>query len=265
MCGRYIIKSKIEIIEQRFELLPSKVVDFKPNFNVSLGDKVPVIASNNPNKLQFFRFGLQPFWSVKPMYLFNARAEGDKNKQNSMTYSGAKEIAMKPAFRKPIRSQRCIVPADAFIEGTTSEKLNKPFVVFMQNNQLNPFAFAGIWDTWLSKDTGELIESFAIITTTSNSLLQRIPHHRSPVILQSREEEALWLDEKTSLSDVLALLRPYPGKKMNAYPISNAIKSPTNKSKDLLKPIGDFLQTHSSIQVDRSIDKSGFGRRKKSP
>ena len=43
------------------------------------------------------------------MYLFNARAEGDHNKENNENYSGAKGIITKPSFRKPIRSQRCLV------------------------------------------------------------------------------------------------------------------------------------------------------------
>ena len=51
------------------------------------------------------------------MYLINARKEGDHNRANDPSYSGAAGILQKPSFRKPIRSQRCLVLADGFIEG----------------------------------------------------------------------------------------------------------------------------------------------------
>ena len=63
------------------------------------------------------------------MYLFNARAEGDRNNENNEFYSGAKGIITKPSFRKPIRSQRCLVIADAFYEGSKKEKFGKNQIV----------------------------------------------------------------------------------------------------------------------------------------
>ena len=54
-----------------------------------------------------------------------------------------------------------------------------------------PFAFAGLWETWRDP-AGQTIPSCTIITTEANRLLAPI-HHRMPVIL-SRESESLWLD-----------------------------------------------------------------------
>jgi putative SOS response-associated peptidase YedK len=54
-----------------------------------------------------------------------------------------------------------------------------------------PFALAGLWDAWWKPD-GKRVESFTIITTEPNELIEPI-HNRMPVILQPEDEEQ-WLD-----------------------------------------------------------------------
>jgi len=260
MCGRYIQVKNVEVIEKRFNVNVPKELELTPNYNVSPGDYAPVIASNNPKQVQLFQFGLTPFWAKKPMYLFNARAEGDKNKENNPAYTGGKDIINKPAFRKPIRSQRCLVIADAFYEGTTNEHLNKPYVVYLKDKQ-GPFAFAGIWDTWLNPETSEEINSFAIITTTANSLLQKLPHHRSPVILPRNREQA-WLSNKP-LTDITRMLQAFPGELMNAYPVDKAIKNASVKDKSLITPIGQPIETERGFKENVSLELHGMGLYKK--
>lgn len=261
MCGRYILVQKIEQIEKRFNVTAPEGATWKPLYNISPGQVAPVITSDNPKQLQLYRFGMTPFWAKKPMYLINARAEGDHNKDNDPAYKGAKGIITKPSFRKPIRSQRCLVIADAFIEGTVKEKLSKPFVVYLKNNT-RPFAFAGLWDEWTNAETGEIIRSFAIITTTANDLLQKLPHHRSPVILD-RRHEAKWLNAELPLADVTRLLKPYPADLMNAYPIDAAIKNPRAEGPELLKPTGERVVPEYDIKTQEDIKLQGMGSGKK--
>ena len=164
----------------------------------------------------------------------------------------------KKSFNKQIRNQRCQIIADAFIEGTTKERLDKPYVVYLKDHQ-RPFAMAGIWDSWVNKETGEVTNSFAIITTVNNELLARIPHHRSPVILH-REDEQDWLSPDLSDAETAQLLRPYPAKQMNAYPVSNEIKHPAAKGIELMAPIGERLTPEFDIQVERKIELQGMGK-----
>lgn len=261
MCGRYIEVQKAEVIEKRFNVTVPEDVGYKPSYNISPGKFAPVITDHHPNVLQMFQFGLTPFWSKKPMYLYNARSEGDKNKEDDPNYKGAKEIVKKPAFRKPIRSRRCLVIADAFIEGPTKERLDKPHVVYLRNEE-RPFAFAGIWDVWENTSTGDVLESFSIITTVTNELLQKIPHHRSPVILP-REAERTWLNPRASMDAVLDLLKPYPAEYMNAYPISKKIKNPKAEGRELIEPVGERLMPESDIQFKKDLRRQGMGNRKK--
>jgi putative SOS response-associated peptidase YedK len=257
MCGRYVLVQKLEAIEKRFNVSAPEGLEYEPSYNVSPGQNSLVITSDQPKELQSFQFGLTPHWAKKPMYLFNARAEGDNNKENDINYKGSKGIINKPSFRKPIRSRRCLVIADAFIEGTTKEKLNKPHVVYLINNQ-RPFAFAGIWDEWSNKETGEIVNSFSIITTVTNELLGRLPHHRSPVILP-RELENRWLRDDLPLADATAMLRPFPGELMNAYPIATDIKNPRAEGKDLLQPVGQRLAPEREFGIRDDLELQGMG------
>lgn len=261
MCGRYVLVQKVELIEKRFNVKAPEGFEYKPNYNVSPGSYAPVITNENPRQLELFRFGLTPFWAKKPLLLINARAEGDHNPEDKPDYSGAKGIITKPAFRKPIRSQRCLIIADCFIEGTIKEKLSRPYCVYLKEGE-RPFAFAGIWDTWANPETGEIIRSFAIITTVANELLQKIPHHRSPVILP-RGLEQHWLSNDIPLSDVTNMLRPYPAELMNAFPIDPAIKNPRANGPELLKPVGQRLTPEYTAKKTQDVNLQGMGMNKR--
>jgi putative SOS response-associated peptidase YedK len=52
---------------------------------------------------------------------------------------------------------------------------------------------AAIWDAWTNKVTGELIESFAIVTSTPDSFISPTGHDRMPAFLESNAFEQ-WLN-----------------------------------------------------------------------
>ncbi|MCX6308822.1 MAG: SOS response-associated peptidase family protein, partial [Bacteroidia bacterium] len=59
------------------------------------------------------------------------------------------------------------------------------------------FAFAGLWSAWADHSSGELIETYTIITRPANELMARIHNskHRMPWILP-RTDESKWLHGK---------------------------------------------------------------------
>jgi len=241
MCGRYVTVTKLKAIEKRFNLTTPQPNLFKKSVNVSHGVYAPVVA----------------FWAKKKMYVINARSEGDHNKENDPKYTGAMGIIKKPMFRHAIRRKRCLVVVDAFLEGPKKERLSKPHLVYMRDGK-RPFALAGIWDEWTDKDTGEIIQSFAIITTVPNKVTEAIGHHRSPVVLKE-EDEQRWLDPELPLADATALLKPYDGTLMNAYPIDPAIKSPRAEGLDLLKPVGQRVIKEYDYELYDELRLEGMG------
>ena len=255
MCGRYVTVSPIKAVEQRFNVKASK--PWNSNTNVSHGDCAPVVASDNPKEVQLMQFGFTPGWAKKQYYMINARAEGDRNSVNDPSYTGAMGILDKPMFRKAIRSQRCLVVADAFIEGPEREKLSKPYVIYPREGT-RPFALAGIWDDWCNPSSGEYIRSFAILTTVSNSLTQAIGHQRAPVILNP-DKEREWLDSNTPLGDITSMLRTWDARQFNAYPISPIIRDPRCNGSHLLEPVGQRIWPEFTHEIHSTLEVFGMG------
>lgn len=258
MCGRYTIVTKLKIIEKEFQADCSEILDrFEPSPNVSPGELSLVITDDAPDKVQLLQFGFTPHWAKKKMYVINARSEGNHNKENDPLYTGAKGIISKPMFRKSIRSQRCLVIADAFIEGTTAKRLSEPYLVYRSDNK-RPFALAGIWDQWVDQQSGEITKSFAIITTAPTELMQKIPHHRSPLVLDQADERR-WLDRNVPLDEITSMLQPFDDVSFNAYPISKEIKSPRNKDFTTLKPTGERLRKKYEPIFYQDLELQGMG------
>jgi putative SOS response-associated peptidase YedK len=71
----------------------------------------------------------------------------------------------------------------------------KKYELRLHNEEL--FAFAGLYSHWIDKETGEIKNTYMILTTEANPLLAEIHNHkkRMPVVLK-REEESKWLNHE---------------------------------------------------------------------
>jgi SOS response associated peptidase (SRAP) len=103
----------------------------------------------------------------------------------------AETVATKPAFRDAFRRRRCLVPADFFYEWQKVPTGKQPYAVGLADGL--PMAFAGLWERWNDRETGETLYTFTIITGPPNELVAPI-HNRMPVILP-RAAWRLWLGE----------------------------------------------------------------------
>jgi putative SOS response-associated peptidase YedK len=103
-----------------------------------------------------------------------------------------------------------------------------------------------------------VLNSFSIITTVPNELIQKLPHHRCPVILPE-EYERTWLNPEAELDEILGLLKPYPSEWMNAYPISSKIKNPQMDGRELIEPAGERITPESDINIKKDLGRQGMG------
>ena len=167
------------------------------------------------------RWGLIPFWAKDPKI------------GNRMINAVGETAATKPAFRAAFKKRRCLVLADGFFEWRKDGKQKTPTYIFLRSKE--PFAFAGLWETWKAAD-GEVVNSCTIITTEPNEFVAPI-HNRMPVIL-SGETEALWLDPLTENSDTLTpLLIPSPPEHLDSYEVSDVVNSPKNSGPECIEPV----------------------------
>ena len=106
--------------------------------------------------------------------------------------------------------------------------------IVMQSGE--PFAFAGLWETWRDPQ-GDVIPSCTIITTSANDTLSPI-HHRMPVILP-RDLEDLWLDDTVNDPDALtSVLTPYDDDALEAYEVSPLVNSARNDGPEVVERVG---------------------------
>ena len=164
------------------------------------------------------KWGLIPFWAKDPKIgsrMINARAE---------------TVAEKPAFRNALKKRRCLVLADGYYEWQKTPVGKRPFRIVMRSGE--PFAFAGLWETWKDPE-GNVIPSCTIITTAANDFLAPI-HNRMPIILP-REKEERWLDtgfdDQATLTSVLI---PHPGEDMDAYEVSTMVNYARNDGPEVI-------------------------------
>lgn len=108
MCGRYSETHPIEKLQERFKA-KNFPEDFRPRYNISPTQQVPVIVDHGERSIQLYRWGLIPSWAKDPAIgykMINARGE---------------TVHEKPSFRRPFQKSRCLVASDGFYEWVRRE------------------------------------------------------------------------------------------------------------------------------------------------
>jgi len=168
-----------------------------PRYNAAPGQSLPLVRhSRQPARKReaaVLRWGLVPAWSptpATPTLLINARAES---------------AAGKPAFRDALRHRRCAVPADGFYEWKRTGQGPMPWI--FEHSAGDLLLLAGIWERWAGAGA-EPLESFAVLTTTPNSLVAPL-HDRMPALIPADALDE-WLDAATPPARLAQLLAPCP-------------------------------------------------------
>jgi len=222
MCGRFTLNTSAQIIAEFFKL--SEVPDMKPRYNIAPTQSVATVTvspQQMQRQFQFMRWGLIPSWAK------------DLKIGSKMINARSETVAEKPAFRSAIKHRRCLIVADGFYEWLPLLKHKQPY--YFQAAEGEPFAFAGLWESWKSPEA-EKIVSCSIITTAANETVQPV-HDRMPVILPECAWEK-WLDPAVnSAQEVLPLLKPYAATAMTAKAVSAIVNNPTRDSPECIQAI----------------------------
>ena len=224
MCGRFVSTTPADQLAAYFGVDQLGETLLEPSYNVAPTNQVyTVYEREDERRLVTARWGLIPFWAK------------DAKIGNRMINARSETVATKNAFRKPLRRQRCIVPADSFYEWAKlpGHEHKTPFRIHRVDDA--PFAMAGLWDTWKDED-GERILSCTILTGPANEKVAKI-HDRMPVILPPAAWDE-WLDPH--LDDVERLEElfvPAPPELVDVHPVSTEVNNPRNRGEQLIAPI----------------------------
>jgi len=106
--------------------------------------------------------------------------------------------------------------------------------MWIQFRTREPFAFPGLWDCWIDRETGKPLYTFTIITSHANALLRRI-HNRMPVMYR-RDMGKQWLEESIRDDLILSLvMQPVLSEEVEAYEVSTLVNSPEHDSPDCVR------------------------------
>lgn len=219
MCFHNSLSKTAQEVKNRFKAKYDETGDlFEPVYHATAFafPKWPVITTEKPETLELFNWGLIPHWA-------SDMEDAKKSRQNCLN-AKSETVFEKPSFRFSINKKRCIVPSTGFFEWREVDKKKYPYFIKLKDEDI--FAMAGIFQHWVDKSTGELFNTFSILTTEANPLMATIHNSkkRMPVIIP-KDREAEWLTMEMTQENIKSFFTPYPQEKMMAHTISKLITS----------------------------------------
>jgi putative SOS response-associated peptidase YedK len=217
MCGRFTLRAPATELADHFGL--TDVPEITPRFNIAPTQLAGFLLNDGQHlRWHWGRWGLVPSWSKDPSQggrLFNARSE---------------TVGEKPSFRQSWKNRRCLIPADGFYEWKTYDGAKLPFYFTLQEEGV--FAFAGLWERWKNPQSGELLDTFTILTTEPNRHMKAF-HHRMPVILHPRDYQE-WMTNQTS---PIALCKPLESLTIKHQAVSTKVNSVKFDQVECITPV----------------------------
>jgi putative SOS response-associated peptidase YedK len=209
MCTRYISPEAGDI-ERHWQLGARNLVPWpREVFPRYLGPFIRAArgVAHHERECVVGQWGLVPWFAKSPRLDFptsNARAE---------------ELAAKASYKLPwARGQRCIIPAWQFFEPNWETGRHIPWRFRRADGR--PWGLAGLWNTWTDKASGEIVESYTMLTLNADAhpLMKRMhrPDPKRPPGMQDKrsvvpiesEDVDLWLSAPLELAAQLVRLAP---------------------------------------------------------
>ena len=99
------------------------------------------------------------------------------------------ELAAKASYKLPwARGQRCIIPAACFFEPNWESGRHVAWRFARTDGQ--PWGLAGLWNTWVDKASGEIVESYTMLTLNADAHpLMRRMHKPDPKLAADAQDK----------------------------------------------------------------------------
>ena len=221
MCGRFAFYSPSEATAALFGATTSTEV--VPRYNIAPTQFIAAVRRDEEDapELAMLRWGLVPFWAKDPSIgnrMINARSE---------------TVAEKPSFRNAYKKRRCLILANGFYEWRKEGDGKTPYFISLADG--SPFAFAGLWENWSSKESDESLQSAAIITTAASNFMAQL-HQRMPVVIRPEQADR-WLGGDSELLSEVIDSSP----EFRAWPVDRKVNNARNEVAALIDPSGPSI------------------------
>ncbi len=233
--------SGIEDLEGVFKVTSKLKEEPEKQFALYPQDDIITVTTSDRHSFINIKYGLIPFWQSSSKMYATAPIDGETIQPES---EGIKaRIINIPAFRKPIRENRCIIPVDYFI----LEENGQASVFFFENR---PFALAGIFDAWKQnlKDK-ELYYGASILTLPAQGIIRQAGFSRQPFILDQKFWKP-WINENPLIA-ITSMFSHYPDQEINGYPINREKVYKQERAKHLIMPSGEFYQDRTKDKLEK--------------
>ena len=176
----------------------------------------------------------QGHWElIAPWIKTTKEAEAGREKFNTLNATSERLLESK-LFKPAALHYRCLVSSTGFFEWRhykpigAKKDIAYPYYISIINRPI--FFMAGIYQPWTDKETGETMDTFSIVTTKANDLMEQIHNKkkRMPTIL-NEAKAAEWLSPNLSESKILELAsNKYDPWGMTAYTIDKNFRTSGN-------------------------------------
>jgi putative SOS response-associated peptidase YedK len=160
--------------------------------------KWPIIKST----IQDFTIELGHWELIAPWVKTIQEAQAGREKFNTLNATAERLLESK-LFKPAVLNHRCLVLSTGFYEWRhykpvgAKKEMAYPYYISIKEQPL--FYMAGIYQPWTDKESGETMDTFSIVTTKANGLMEQIHNKkkRMPTIL-SEMQAAEWISPNLS-------------------------------------------------------------------
>ena len=211
-------------------------------------------------------------WGLIPSYT-KAQDSSPARSSFKMINARSEGVSRSGAFRRLLKSQRCVVVVDGFYEwqklpggkkqaffihhtGAETGTDKPSAIASATTSKPGPFLhLAALYDVWRNPTTGEELFSVSILTTASTQKFESI-HTRMPVVL-TPDRLSIWLDwTNHSFEECVKLLSPYRDNPLRWYKVSSYVGNVRNKGPRCLESLSVALERKRAKGIGRFFSTS---------
>jgi len=170
---------------------------------------------------------------IAPWVKTSQEVQAGREKFNTLNATAERLLESK-LFKPAALNNRCLVLSSGFYEwrhykpAGAKKEIAYPYFISLKEQPL--FYMAGIYQPWTDKETGETMDTFSIVTTKANALMEQIHNKkkRMPTIL-NEAQAAEWISPNVSESKIMELASfSIDESIMSAYTLDKGFRTASN-------------------------------------